>query len=246
MSQSSKFHGTKEITMIRFSLFALAALMAFPAFAQDPVKKPATFNTIYVPKGFDSNDNVQIVGEGMFKNTCYRPAETTVQVDHEKKTITVGPVAYEYSGMCLQVVLPFDRVLDLGMLKAGTYSVIQATDGSMLGTVQVAEARTDSPDDFLYAPIDQAFLRQQNGQGEVFLTGSFSSSCMHMDQIKVSVQEKAIVVQPIAKMEARDGCLRGKFPFSKMVKVDGLTKGRYLLHVRSMNARAINNLVDLQ
>jgi hypothetical protein len=232
--------------MMRFTLFALAALMAFPAFAQDPVKKPATFNTIYVPRGFDSNDNVQIVGEGMFKNTCYRPAETSVVIDHDKKTITVGPVAYEYSGMCLQVVLPFDRVLDLGMLKAGTYTVIQATDGTNLGTVSVAQSRTESADDYIYAPIDQSFLHQHGQQAEVLLTGSFMSNCMHMDEVKVSVQEKAIVVQPIAKMDDRNGCLRGKFPFSKSVKVEGLTKGRYLLHVRSMNAKAVNSLVDIQ
>ena len=66
-----------------------------------------------MPDGFVSNDTAQIVGEGMFSNSCYRHAETTVRVDHVNKTIHVGPVAYKYNGYCLQVILPFDRVVDV-------------------------------------------------------------------------------------------------------------------------------------
>jgi hypothetical protein len=54
-----------------------------------------------------------------------------------------------------------------------------------------------------------------------------------------------IVVLPIAKMETRPDCKDGKFPFNKVVSVDLVPKGRYLLHVRSMNSKAINNLVDV-
>lgn len=225
---------------------ALGALFASPAFAQDPVKKPATFNTAYYPTGFDSNDNVQFVGEGMFRNTCYRPAETAVQVDQEKKTITVGPVAYEYAGLCLQVILPFERVIDVGILKPGVYSILQSPEGTELGKIPVKAASRDEADDYLYAPIDQAFFRQKGAQSEIYLTGSFMTNCMHLKDVKVSVESKAVVVQPIAELEQRDGCLRGKFPFSKVVKVDLVPKGRYLLHVRSMNAKAINNLIDVQ
>ncbi len=90
----------------------------------DPVvRRPAIFQKIYVPSGFDSNDHVQIVGEGMFRNTCYRPAPSSVRVVEATKTIYIGPIAYEYAGLCLQVVLPFERTIDVGILKAGLWKI---------------------------------------------------------------------------------------------------------------------------
>src|SRR5690606_29287612 len=111
--------------------------------------------------GFDSNDHVQFVGEGLFRNTCYRPATPFAMVDHDRKQIRVGPVAYEYNGLCMQVILPFERVIDVGILKPGAYEVIQEPDGRLLGTIPVKVARSADPDDHLYAPVSQAFFRQK-------------------------------------------------------------------------------------
>lgn len=232
-----------NMKVIRTLLVSCALSLA--AVAHGQVMKPAVFNTVYVPGGFDSNDNVQIVGEGMFRNTCYRPAPTTVKVDHEKKVITLGPVAYEYSGLCLQVVLQFDRVVDVGILEPGTYTILHEGGGNLLGTVSIAQAKKDTPDEFLYAPISQAFFKQDGLTSEIIITGDFPSSCMSLDNVKVTLEPKVIVLQPIAALADRTDCVAGKFPFSKVVKVDLIPKGRYLLHVRSMNAKAINTLVDV-
>lgn len=231
-----------------YALTLLGSLLAAPAMAETtpPVLKAATFNTVYVPGGFDSNDNVQIVGEGMFRNTCYRPAPTGFQVDQERKTVTVGPVAYEYAGLCLQVILPFDRVIDVGPMKAGTYSVIQQPGNVTLGTFKVREAKSSNPDDYLYAPISQAFFRQKGATSEIVLSGYMPTNCMHLDNVKVTVEEKVLVLQPISSIESRNDCLRGHFPFSKTVRVEGVKQGHYLLHVRSMNGKAINTLVDVK
>lgn len=233
--------------MFKKTSLLLAMALAVPSFAHatDPVLKAATFNTIFAPAGFDSNDNVQFVGEGMFRNTCYRPAQSGLKVDIDAKTITVGPAAYEYSGLCLQVILPFERVIDVGILSAGTYTVLQEPGLSALGTIKVSEAKTESPDDYLYAPISQAFFRQRGLSGEVMLTGDFMTNCMSIDRVKTTIEEKAIVVQPIVRLQERSDCLRGKFPFNKLVKIDAIPKGRYLLHVRSMNGKAVNTLVDM-
>lgn len=232
------------------TLQSVAIILALSMAAQpslvraEPVLTPATFNTVYSPGGFDSNDIVQIVGEGMFRNTCYRPALTTVAVDHEKKTIRLGPVAYEYPGLCLQVVLPFERVIDVGILKPGTYKITQDS-GETLGSVKVAQAKTLEPDDFMYAPISQAFFKQKGLKSEVMLTGDFPSSCMSLKEVRVAIEEKAIVLQPIAGVEERGDCKAGAFPFHKLVEIDLVPPGRYLLHVRSMNSKAINTLVTV-
>lgn len=228
------------------SLMALA-LVAVNAEAQpEPVKVPATYNKLYVPNGFDSNDHVQVVGEGLFRNSCYRPADTKVKVDQDRRQIFVGPAAYEYSGFCLQVVLPFDRVLDIGILKPGAYEFVQISDGAKLGSIQVRKATSDMADDYIYAPISQAFFRQKGLKSEIYLTGDFPNSCMALDEVRVDVQKDVIVVLPIAKYGSNVDCQDGKFHFEKMVQVDLIKPGRYLLHVRSMNSNAVNTLVDVK
>ena len=212
----------------------------------NPDKVPATYRTAYVPDGYDANDHVQIVGEGVFKNSCYRPAETTVKVDAEKKQIVLGPAAYQYGGFCLQLVLPFDRVVDVGVVPAGTYQVIQSPDNTVIGQFTVKPNLTESPDEYLYAPVQQAFFKQKGAKVEVALTGEFPNSCMKLKETRLEVQPKALVVLPIAEMEERGDCQNGSFPFSKIVSAELVKPGRYLLHVRSMNAKAVNTLVDVK
>jgi hypothetical protein len=235
----------KRLFISALSLTFIFAASLAQAQAADPVRVPALFSKVYVPNGFDSNDQVQFVGEGMFRNTCYRHANTTVRVDESQKTVFVGPVAYEYSGFCLQVILPFERVVDVGILKAGTWKIVQVNGAHQLGEIKVLPALTESPDDYLYAPISQAYFRQVASGAEITLSGEFTSSCLALDQVKVEIQPDVIVVQPIAKMDSGATCKDGRFAFSRVVPVNSIKNGRYLLHVRSMNGNAINTLVSV-
>jgi hypothetical protein len=230
------------VSMMTFFLLFHSA----PSFAETgPVKVPALFSKIFVPGGFDSNDHVQIVGEGMFKNTCYRHADTTVTVDEASRRISLGPVAYEYAGLCLQVILPFERVIDVGILKTGKWEIVQGTSLEKLGEINIRASITDDADDYLYAPVSQAFFQQKGAVSEVLLAGEFTSDCLSIDQVKVTIEPDVIVLQPIAKVESRPNCKSGRFAFSKVVPIDLIPKGRYLLHVRSMNGNAINSLVNV-
>ncbi len=234
---------------VALSAFAGAAFgqATTPPIMAEPTKIPAAYQTSYIPGGFDSNDSVEVVLEGRFSSSCWRPAEVEVAVDHDKKEIYVGPAAYLYPArLCAQMILPFDRVVSFGLLKPGAYKLIQATDGAELGSIPVAQSQTERPDDFLYAPVSQAFFKERSTYSEVTIAGSFPSSCMMMDEVKVTIEPKVIVIQPIAKIEERLGCTDGSFPFQQKTKIEGIPSGRYLLHVRSMNAKAINSLVDVK
>jgi len=210
----------------------------------DPTQTAVAFDTIYAPVGFDSNDNVQIVGEGLFENACYRPATPLFTVDQVKKTIDVTPMAYKYSGFCLQLSLPFDRVLDLGIMKEGNYTITQ--NGATIGSIPIRVATTSNPDDYLYAPVSQAYFHQSaDGTSRILLSGDFPSTCMKMQKVVVHVQTNVITVQPIAELDGGRNCLNKRTPFEQSVKVENAPKGRYLLHIRSMNAKAVNTLVDI-
>lgn len=135
--------------------------------------------------------------------------------------------------------------MSFGVLKPGTYKLIQATDGADLGEIPVQAAQSERPDDFMYAPVSQAFFKKRGADGDVTLAGNFPNSCMQMDEVKVTLEPKVIVLQPIAKIDKRLGCHDGHYPFQVKTKIPNIPAGRYLLHVRSMNAKSINSLVDM-
>jgi hypothetical protein len=142
--------------------------------------------------------------------------------------------------------LPFDRVIDIGIVPPGNYDIYQVGDEKKLGMLPVKEATTDSPDDFLYAPISQAFVDEKDEKSELILKGEFPTDCMSIDNIKIGWQNEVVVVQPIVELEKREGCAMGYFPWTKRIPIAASKQGRYLLHVRSMNAKAVNNLVDVK
>lgn len=227
-------------------LMGLVFLMSGLALAQElPTLRYSKIDTGYIPQGFDSNDNVQFVIEGVYRDTCSRPAGTQFKVNPATKSIEVLSYEYRYEGPCLDVLVPHDEVVNLGVVKDGNYRVVQS-NGLTLGSLAIAKATKSSPDDYLYAPVSQAFLRNVNGKTVVTVSGAFTNSCMRLSQVTAHVQPRVISVQPIAEIDHRGGgCVNGNFPFEQSIIVNNVKAGRYLLHVRSLNGKAFNNLFDV-
>jgi len=229
---------------IRLSVSALVMFLAFQASAaNEPTVTGINFAKAYVPNGFDSNDNVEIVGAGVFANSCYRYADTKVEVNQNDKTITLTPSAYMYSGYCLQVLMPFDHTVKLGLLPAGTYSIQESSSKENLGAITVRSSVKTEADDFMYAPISQAFFKSQGTANLVQISGELPVSCMKLKDVLFDKQADVIVVQPIVEMDKSIPCVEGKFSFEKTSDIGALNSGTYLLHVRSMNGKSVNSVV---
>lgn len=237
-----------------FSLICLTASLTVSLTASIGLAQPTlietSFHTSYIPNGFDTNDQVQIVGEGLFPDTCYRPATPEVVIDHDAKTVTITPRAYRYDGMvCADMVVEYHQVLNLNLLHAGDYKIAQRNVKQEFGQIEIAVAANSDPDEFLYAPIEQAHFSNGSarGTGSIKLNGEFTDSCTQLTNVRVSVQPNVIVVQPIATRDERGPrCTPGRYPFQRTVEVSGLRSGKYLLHVRSLNAQAVNSLVSAE
>lgn len=216
--------------------------------SSEPVQQSSSYHTSYIPHGFDTNDQTQIVAEGSFTNSCFRPAGYAVNVDHKTKEIKVTPKAYRYSGYCLMMIVDYSEVIDLGLLKVGQYSILQNTGEQerYFGEISVRAATNSEADDYVYAPIDQAYYEKQNGKNEITLTGNFTNSCMKMADVMVSPKDNVIVVQPISEVDKTASCKDGRFPFKETVDLNVNQKGRFLLHVRSINSKSINKLIDIR
>lgn len=236
-----------KLRFVSLSLFVLCFAAVSAGADTSPVIVDSSFHTGYLPDGFDTNDSVEIVGEGLFRNSCYKPAHVEATVDSQAMRIELRAKAYFYDAICLQVLVPFHQVVSLGILNAGRYKVVDIDRKTELGDLNVRLATSSSADDFLYAPVSQAYFKTEAGKPYITIAGTYTNSCMRLVDVLVNVQPRVVTVQPIMEMRDDEACADGMFPFERKIEAVGLQRGkRYLLHVRSLNGKSINNLVDVE
>lgn len=200
---------------------------------------------VFVPVGFDDNDETMVVVDGYLPSACYRLTKPEADVDHAARTITVKAKARYFDVPCLDALIPYHVEVGLGVLPFGDYQV--RVEGSSLPArkLAVAEARNAGPDDFLYAPIDSANVERDPQTRKIVATmkGRFTSRCMVWDDVRIEDHGDTVNVLPIVKIDPSVPCDGEEVPFRKSVELpDQLTGGRKLLHVRSLNGQAVNHL----
>lgn len=201
----------------------------------------------FTPVGFDDNDRVQVAVSGEFPNTCFHVGPYTSKVDSASHTIFLGQHAYSYFAMCLQILLPFTQVIDVGPVPAGDYKIVDAASGSVLGKTSILRASNPGPDDFLYAIADDAIIRHESGKHYLNLFLRFTDRCTRLGRVDIHYYADSIVVQPIADRVAdgNESCAAETTRVEHVEELKAGITGTFLLHVRSMNGQAINKIVDL-
>ena len=206
---------------------------------------------LFVPSGFDDNDQVEIITDGYLPDTCYRIRPTQVFIDLDKKRITVQPKAQLFPGVCMDVTVPFTTVVPISAgVPTGNYE-ITTKNGSLKERLFVAPAPFSSPDDYLYAPVDKATVENtMQGTQTATVYGRFTNSCSMIDNIKITVTDKTIQVLPVMKQSDKDQhgnpCAAEERPFEERITLPKLATGRYLLHVRSLNGQSVNQVFNSQ
>ncbi len=224
---------------------AFGFISCIAAASDGPVIISTSYEAVYIPKGFDTNDNVQLMGEGTFPSSCFKISQPNVQIDEVNLTILLDPQAYSYNGGCEEFEIPFQQEVNLGIIQTpGEYSII-SPDGKALGKVDVKQATSNRPDDYFYAPV-QGIALELNSQNTLTVRMEFKTRCVQLDEIRVEKQENVIVILPIAKVVERLTCRNGDYPVSGTIDIGPLATGRYLLHVRSSGSQAINQLVTVE
>jgi hypothetical protein len=103
--------------------FAHAAVADVPN-ATAPVTKDVAIglNDVYVPGGFDSDADAYVVANGLFPNGCYKWKGAEVKnvdtFNHEVRTF-----ATVSQGLCLMVLIPFNKEIRLGKLSTGSHTL---------------------------------------------------------------------------------------------------------------------------
>lgn len=243
---------------MKFSL-GIITVLVLSSLASANFDQPEIFASapsgIYVPQGFDSNDNVEIFFEGEFANACHKVGMTTHTVDPETKSIYITDMAYYFGeSLCAMMVVPYQKGVNAGILDKGDWKVyFRHSRGNFVesGIVPVHKADVPRPDDHLYAPVDNVrFHNAMDGKpAELEIKGKFFNSCMRMDYVKVFQRPESNVVEilPIAIMD-RGGCeeIPDGEDFNHVVKMKDLRPGRFLLHTRANNGRSVNEIVTIR
>jgi hypothetical protein len=202
----------------------------------------APLKGVFIPKGFDSNDNVEVVVAGAYPNSCYKVGPTRVAVDTELKVVHIEVNAY-YSPntYCLMLYIPFTQVIPVGVLRKGDYQVI--VNGQVNEYLPVAKAKKDQMDDFLYATVVGV---NRKSKTTFELQGVMPSSCARLDEIRVIEEPgNVLAVLPILKMEAACEPSNEKgAEFLATFQVPAGLKGLKLIHIRSLNGASINQVVE--
>lgn len=106
------------------ALFALSAQAQPGQGTQNPQEKEVQvgLSGVYVPGGFDSSSDAFVVVNGIFPNGCYRWSRAEV-TNVDDFTHEVKSMAAVSQGMCIMVLVPFQKEVRLGKFPSGSHTL---------------------------------------------------------------------------------------------------------------------------
>jgi hypothetical protein len=176
-------------------------------------------------------------------------------VDTNTQKVTVSAEAYFYPGaVCIQMMVPFIKSVELpGQLAAGSYKV-DVIGSQTVPTTSLSVARSTRPDadDYLYGAVRSVEVKRGfTGDSELVLRGEHPyllQGCVKFINVRTYMSDSnVLVVQPITQIVPSEECTAesSDHHFEETVKVEGLTTGEYLIHVRALDGNALNQFVEI-
>ncbi len=203
---------------------------------------PVAVNELFVPRGFDDNDDVVVSLTGNFPTACYQIAHAELKTEGTGR-ILIQQMAYMVPGPCARVLVPFSNTVHLGRVRAGNY-YIRTQGAPYQGQLSVGRARVPTQDDYLYAPVLTASVIPSGNQRVAYLEGRLTNSCLKVRAVEATYSGNTIQVLPILELLPKqpDGgaCREINQPLRLTKTLQALKRGTYLLHVRSLNGQSLN------
>lgn len=203
-------------------------------------------DALYVPNGFDNNDHVVLMLEGSLPDSCHQLASITVSKDQDQKEVTIAVKAWqEQRASCTPGPFPFQSEVELGTLNDGSWKV-KVENTTIEEPLLVSRASSTGQDDHLYAPVENVEVtRDADGRLVAKLTGLITADCVSYKETQILDQGKILVLLPIMEITSTS-CNAVNRLFSQEVELpEDQEPGHYLLHVRSLNGKALNHFYDV-
>jgi hypothetical protein len=225
-------------TLIIFSSFV------FNVFASTPTIVPAQIEQVYVPKGFDSNDNTEIILSGVLPNLCHKTPSTKFKIDGNNIFIKASTLKYESDNpFCPPVQVPFVHSVAVGVLKKGLYNIFVEGTQKIAQSIEVADAKKGATDDHIYAQV--FFIETKENSRKILLKGLNPSNCLEFHRFQVVDNGKDVYsILPIMR-QISEHCPRKEIPFEIPFTVPSeLNAKKVLLHVRTMEGNSVNQVFN--
>lgn len=109
----------KTITLIAALFFGLTTFAA-----EVPAEKEVQIGIsgAFVPAGFDSSSEAYVVVNGVFQNGCYKWSRAEVK-NNDEFSHEIRSMATVTQGMCIMVLIPFQKDVRLGKLPTGKHNL---------------------------------------------------------------------------------------------------------------------------
>jgi hypothetical protein len=225
-------------------LTILTLILTSVSYAGLPVEVLTPVDGIYVPRGFDSNDDSEVILSGYLPNLCHKSPRSAMVQNGDTLEITVTSLKYDKTNpYCPEMVVPFVERVSLGVLPKGIYNIV-VNGKSVLekkSKILIEKAQSNDIDSNVYANVHNVMAAQ--GSDSVTLSGYTPSDCFVLDDVKfVSNGTNTYSVLPLMK-QVNDFCPRKMVAFSKEVQLPHtLKRKKLLLHVRVMNGKSLNTI----
>lgn len=211
-----------------------------------PIEKEVPVDHLYIPAGFDSNDNVEVVITGFLPNLCHKNPDAKVTYNSAGNVdIKVTSLYYDESNpFCPEMVVPFTLPVSLGVMDTGVYAIAvnQGSQKSKTGKLVVMESVSNAIDNYHYAYVSNVLKKE--GSHRIHLKGYNPSDCFVLDKITAQ-SNKSDTFSILPKMkQIREFCPMKMVPFTYEFEVPKtLTKKQILLHVRTMDGKSVNTIM---
>jgi hypothetical protein len=204
-------------------------------------KVPLFSGKLYIPKGFDTNDLVEITVQGSLPNSCYR--SPTYEISRVGSTFKIHLYAYyvNETKACKHFSIPYQEVINLGILPIGTYPIeLRGQELMSQGKIKIEEAISELQDDFQYGNI-MSIIEDEDSR-IIELVGTNPTNCLFFKQMDQEAQKDVLVLRP--QFKAKGTCKNEPTNFNIKYKVPylGNSSRGILLHVRVMGGRSLNYL----
>lgn len=222
------------------------AVLSMVASASTPIEKMVPVDHIYLPSGFDSNDNVEVVITGFLPNLCHKSPASKVKVNGNKIDIEITSLYYHSSNpYCPEMVVPFTETVTLGLMDKGNYEITVNGKSAweLVGKMKVNESTSNAVDEFNYAYVH--YIDKEVGDGVVRFKGYNPSDCFVLDEI-AHVSNKSDTYSILPKMkQISEFCPMKLVPFNYDWEVPtDIKNDRVLLHVRTMEGKSVNTIYN--
>lgn len=202
---------------------------------------------VFVPTGFDDNDDVVVVLDSPMTAGCIAYHHTDVIYDSPSNTFFLKQFTSPTLKPCLSHLNIYTNEVSLGTLAAGSYTVRDW--GGAEAALEIAEAGNAWPDDpLVYAPVESLDVNHdaETGVTTIVLAGQFDNTCTRIERVDVIDSGKTKEILPFQQPVDAPGCEEKKVPFTWFGTLPQQAPGRYLAHVRSFNGESLNLLFDIQ